>query len=116
MLNGVLELSPIKDFLCQRRLISNEKISRDELLVLSDLLEKHANIAIGDNVYPLSVMEALALATALIARGYRDRADILGISEHTVRDYERRAKTKLDVPSKMLAVCKAIQMNIIEIL
>lgn len=106
---------PIRQFLNQYRSEEGIRVPKEKYPILADLFKNHARIVLNLQKPPLSTMETLVIASSLIHKGYQDRAYVLGVSANTLRYHESQVKIKLRVHSKVLALCKSIQLKIIEI-
>lgn len=66
-----------------------------------------------DSTPTLSPRELETLHWTALGKDYKHIADILGVSEHTIRTYTRSLRYKLDCSTLAQAVAKAVQLRLI---
>lgn len=93
------------------------RISPAERAYFIDVVATCLNVQInlnGDN--PLSLMETLAAASALIIQSRKTRTQLLGISKGSLNSLEHRARNKLDASTKQELIKKVIAKKIVTLL
>ncbi|MBB3590169.1 DNA-binding CsgD family transcriptional regulator [Rhizobium sp. BK529] len=101
---------PLDDWNTMVKTYRNEWIEIAHLVHRKAIYELHGE---NDPVPTLSPREIECLHWTALGKDYKDIAVILGISEHTTRDYLKTARFKLGCATISAAASRAVQLRII---